>query len=421
MNSESPCTIKALVKLRDGRGDSLALKRLALLFDEILYLPPHLPPVIKETVKAGTEANTIDSASFAKRLPDGSIDLSCFNYFRDTERFFVLCPESLEPELVDTLGVFDESGITRQPSQTEWRQFLEFKNEDFDRICDTIASKDVRDENFNLLSGTSASDYELFNHLRVITISDSNGNKCTFTCINTPNSITDSYDLTTLLAMAHEISAYPVFLDPRHKKELEYRYEQLLDSQRDLGRQYPELVNSLGLPGRFGEVAYSISNVVFDANVIIERSAEEIVKYRTALRDARRRYLTGDLLELAQIVESNPWGEKTREEIRRYVNGRLNQDIQKYDDQSRQVWEKLFGGLIVEVAEIAKSAAVGGSAGGLLGSIIPNVSSWELVMIGAITGLATEAPKLVKAIVESVLEARKLKRSSTAYVTRFKR
>src|ERR1017187_2401216 len=107
---DSQLHLRALIKLTKGPSVILTLKRLALLFDEVLYLLPDCPPVITETLKG----KTLDQASFVRKLPDGSHDVSAFNYFRDTMQAFEFTEESLDPELRHALNVFKESGIARQ-------------------------------------------------------------------------------------------------------------------------------------------------------------------------------------------------------------------------------------------------------------------------------------------------------------------
>ena len=402
--------IAALMMLTKGSSATLTLKRLALLFDEVLYLLPGCPPVITETL----QGKTLDQTSFAQKLPDGSIDVSAFNYFRDTSRPFEFTEDSLDSELRHTLSVFKESGIAR-PLESRCHGITA---EEFSEIRDRLAARDARDEEFIRISETAPSEYQLFETLKTITLSGEGG-QFSFDTIDPPTAISDSNELSEILVLAHEAGCCPIFSNARQRRELEYRYAQFLDSEAELSLKFPQLGRSLGMMSRFGEVAYSISNSIFDSEVLRVKTPEEIVKYRDALSDARRRYVSGDLIEVTQLVDSNPWSEKTREEVRRYIAGRLNQDVAKYDAQSRAVWEKLYGSIVVRLSEGAKSTVLGGTAGGLVGTVLPHASTWEIVMIGAIAGLANEAPKLVQSLVESILEARKLKRNSIAYVRHF--
>ena len=72
------------------------------------------------------------------------------------------------------------------------------------------------------------------------------------------------------------------------------------------------------------------------------------------------------------------------------------------------------------LAQIVKSTAIGSSAG-IVGSLIPNTSAWHMLLIGgALVGAAKEAPNLVRSIVDTILEDSKGRRSSIAYIARFK-
>jgi len=60
--------------------------------------------------------------------------------------------------------------------------------------------------------------------------------------------------------------------------------------------------------------------------------------------------------------------------------------------------------------------AAGTGLDGLLGSIIPNTSTWELILIGALTGAVARAPKVVDNMLEAARELKRRKRSSIAYI-----
>lgn len=425
---DSSARVSALIKLEDTPQQVLALKRLALLFDEIFYLVPDNWPIISET-----EGKPLAEASFAHKLPDGSLDLSEFRFFRDTRFAMGVGVESLHPELRHTLAVLEQSGIAKQFRDHKQLNSITFK--EFETIQNQLAAQDAADEEWNRISATTSADYErnIFETLLYVTVRFAGqslnpakplrpriGDEFTVACVNPPPAVYYSRRLFQVLTFAHSRALCPVFTDPHSRAALNYRCKQFFQSQSKLSQQFPSLGSALGFPSRFGEVTYSIANSVFDSDLVSGKTPEEIVKYRVALADARRRYLTGDLLEITQLLDCSPWGKQTEDELRRYVTGRLNQDVAKYDEQSQELWEKLFGSIAVRLSEVGTSAVYGGTAGGLIGNIMPHASTWEVAILGALTGAAKVAPKLVETIVESILEARKLKRSSIAYVREFK-
>jgi len=91
----------------------------------------------------------------------------------------------------------------------------------------------------------------------------------------------------------------------------------------------------------------------------------------------------------------------------------------QYNVKSKEIWEKLFGTLPNQLAEIAKSAILGGCAGGLLGQLIPHTSSWYMLLLGALIGATTQAPNIVNSIINVILEDRKEKRNSIIYIANF--
>lgn len=237
---------------------------------------------------------------------------------------------------------------------------------------------------------------------------------------NPPNSILDSHEISATLYASQANSSFPVFLHSRLKKIMEYRYLQYKKGLKVLENYSHSIISPTDFKASFGEVTYSIADSLFSSELIAKKTAEEIVKYRNAMNDARQHFISENLMEAASIVQDNPWNSQTKEEIEKYIMGKLKPDILRYNEVSQDTWVKLFGNIVGHVAQVASSAAIGGSAGGLVGNLIPNTSTWHLLLIGALAGAAKEAPNLIKSITEKVLEDRKERRSSIAYIAKFR-
>jgi hypothetical protein len=125
-------------------------------------------------------------------------------------------------------------------------------------------------------------------------------------------------------------------------------------------------------------------------------------------------------MDLSALVTDNPWGDGLKEEVNKYIAGKLNRDLALLDDEARRIWDKMFGGLAVRLSEIGRSSAVGGGTLGIFGQLIPNATAWELVVIGAMAGLVKESPKLVQTFVDSLVDFRQKKRNAISYLANFK-
>jgi hypothetical protein len=42
---------------------------------------------------------------------------------------------------------------------------------------------------------------------------------------------------------------------------------------------------------------------------------------------SRRKYLSSDLMDLSALVTDNPWGDGLKEEVNKYIAGKLNRDL----------------------------------------------------------------------------------------------
>jgi hypothetical protein len=183
-----------------------------------------------------------------------------------------------------------------------------------------------------------------------------------------------------------------------------------------LKKEFPRLQFDNVLRGTYGDVSFAVASEVFHHETLANRTMTEIIKYRQAMEDARRRYVSDDLVELTALVEDSPWTAKGQTEIERYVMGKLANDLATYRATTRETWEKMFGSLAVTLATAART----GGAGGLLGQLLPQTSLWEMALLGTIGGLIKEAPSLAKTIVESILSARTQRRNAIAYIAEFK-
>jgi hypothetical protein len=401
--------MRAIVYLENTEADVEHLKRLALMFDEIHFIRPEMT-VITEELLRDPERSRKDS--------EGRLEIFDFNYFRDTSREYSL--QSLRDDLQETLSVLTEHGIAQDASDWEMKESPD-NIKILKDIRDLMISLDVQDEDFNMLSETTKEDYDLSSRTLVVQMRDEDGKEFTIYAITSPNAVSDSYELTTSLFMSDRYSSFPVLTNPRHRREMEYRYTQYKKGLKALEKLAAKQVISPGdLRVYFGDVVFQVANTVFSPDLLSGKSIVEIVTYRQAMDGARRQYLASDLMELAALVKEDPWSPRLKHETENYVLGKLNSDLIKHENRSKEVWEKIFGAIPVHLAEISRSTALGGTTGGMLGHVIPNTSTWGMVLLGALAGVATEVPKVAKNLTDAVLEVRKERRSSIAYIANFR-
>jgi hypothetical protein len=419
MSETQGIQLTALVQLQNRPEELAHLKRLALFFDHVSYKLPETPSVITETLFP-PPGRKLEEVSFVRRHPDGSLDFSEFNYFRDCTKPFAFTLEKSNPQLQETISEFEDAGVmSRHIGSTD-----HFKSSgQAAELRDIIASIDAGDEEFNKVSQTDPSDYNVFRNIQYVTLrsaSEPDRAPFTFAAIPDPNAVKDSRNLTEMFYAAHVEGLFPVFLNHRHREEIRYRYDQFLKGLDVLQKLHPELVSPAHFRGRYGEVAFSVANSVFSSDLIDAKSSTDILDYREAMRDSRRKYVSHDLMELSALVKENPWNNRTKEEVERYIAGKLNHDLCLLDDQSQRLWEKMFGRLTVQLAETSKSAGFGGGAMGLLGQVIPNATTWELIVVGAIAGVMKESPKLINTLTEFLVDFRDRRGNAISYLANFK-
>jgi hypothetical protein len=410
--------LTALIKLEDNANTLDQLKRLVLFFDHVQYIMPEMSPIITESLESGKR---FDELSFVQKRPDGSLDVSQFNYFRDTGKYFQATLDNLNPELRESILEFEEAGVvsdsfnSRSTERTEQdKRFTEIKN--------LIAYADVQDEEFVRLSGTKPEDFRMFRNLATITMTGNSKPQDTFSMLTfeEPQAITDSLQLSDILYASHISGHCPIFLNTRHREEIRYRYEQFLEGLQIVQKMDKQLVSPDSFVGRFGEVTFGVANAAFSSEIIRTKRADDILRYRNSMDSSRRKYISTDLMDLTTLAKDNPWDSRLKEELSKYIAGKLNHDLAILDDEAQRVWDKMFGSIAVRLSEVGRSGLVGGGAAGIVGQLIPNATTWELVIVGAIAGLAKESPKMVQTLVDSFIDFRQRKRNAISYLANFR-
>ncbi|WP_437638371.1 hypothetical protein [Sorangium sp. So ce854] len=417
MPTSSPLRVNTVVENysgEPGKAQASALKRLALLFDEIYVTPPTMPTIKNEF---------INDPECAHRTPEGKlvIHTNRFNYFRDTERSHHLTFESFaNPELRDTLIAFEEAGIIKNTQNNQSTRVS--KEGTATEIRGQLTHINIRDRQFNSLSGTHPDDYD-FNKLilAVNFVKEDTKKADTVYAVWGPQAVFDSFALIDSFLISEILSSSPVFLDRRHRLEISYKYEQLKEGITILQETYPNAMKDFDTRIRFGEVAFSVSNKIFDSNSLASRSPEDIIKYRAEMETSRRRYVSEDLGSLALMIKDEPWSERVRDEIDAYVVGKLNRDIAEYERQSSAAYRKMFGQFAVHATSVVLGGGLGGGIGSLMGNVIPNVSLWQLMLIGSLVGAAREGSQVVKTLVDWWAQKKNDHGSSIAYVAEFGR
>lgn len=403
--------LKAVIHIQETADMHNILKRLALFFDEIYYI---LPPIYVLT-EGNREIIDLDNFKNMTKNEKGGIILPVKSLYENAEPILELSADSLKSDLKETIFKFEENGIMRRV-QNEFN----FENDaNFLEIRKFIAIADSNDILFNQISKTSLEDYKQ-SEARSITIKwDDPPQEENIITLEVPQAFRISHNITTSMFLSNEMSLFPVFSDPVLHNIMAYRYDQYKKGLEFLKERSSSLTSPEDFKGQFGEVTFLIANSLFASNLISQKSPEEIVKYRSLMEEARQKFLSQDLMEIANITQMNPWNSQTKNEIEKYIFQHLRQDIISYNEKSQEIWKKLFGTITTHLSDTYKSALAGSGAGGLLGQIIPNTSTWHMLLLGALAGAAMQAPDITKDIIEIISNSQKEKKSSIAYITEF--
>ncbi|MEA2586101.1 MAG: hypothetical protein QOF33_4186 [Thermomicrobiales bacterium] len=398
------------------------LKRLALIFDEIHFVMSDLWIIRDELL--------CDRRLFVPS-DDGllwPVDGAGIDPVQHTHPAIEWPLHMLADELQETLYTLMDRGVAQKLNLYDLKAGK--KNQLFDRARHRLAWQDAKDETFSRLSGTMKADYEAKIYPLKIEFEDpppDEGHSKIIYVLAPPQAILDSIDISATFFAAHETSSFPVFQNGRHRREVGYRYMQFQKGRQVLEEMAADLLAPSDFRATFGEVSFTVMNGVVSSDILVQKSIHDVLNYRDAMDIARRRFVSEDLMGIAGLVQDNPWSNKTKQDVERYILGKLNSSIAQYDSVSRETWEKFYGTATTSFAEVVRNALGGAAAGGVLGqagtvlgTVLPHMSSWQLLLLASLASSAKIAPGLIKDAIEAVRDDRQLRRSSVAYIAEFK-
>jgi hypothetical protein len=403
---------------RDLKSQVDGLKRASLLFDEIHFRVARGWRLTEEAAsdpnryQRGPKGNLIPAKEF-KPFVDG------YNPLDDVIPGFALEIQSWKSELREIVEALIEAGIAKGVEDEEIK-VVDSRNR-IDHLRSLFVEADYTSEEFAYLSGNHVSSDFTFGRFEFA--SQPGGDVISeLFYIELPPIFLDSIAITETLYLAHITSSNAVFLRPQYRPELDYRFRQFREGVKRLKEAAPDVAASLRMNGHFGEIAFNVSNSIVSSKLLSETSIDELLRFRAEMNDSRQRFISTDLAELDEMVSENAWSPTAKEEMRKYIETKLTSDIIAFNDKSKEVWSALFGSTGVRLAKVTGASILGGAAGeatgGLLGSVMPNATGMSLLLVSALVGLRKEAPGFFKDLEAAITEARKVKRSSIAYVSR---
>jgi hypothetical protein len=280
---------------------------------------------------------------------------------------------------------------------------------------------DYKDDEFFTLSGGRPNLDFTFGRFRLEPLPGSEGND-SLDYIQFPPAFLDSIALTETLYLSHYLGGNSVFLRPRYRGELDYRFRKFRSGAKTLNSIAPDVAASLRVNARFGEVAFTVANSVISSNLLSTKSLEELLRFRIETSESRRRFISSGLNEMDGQVSENAWSPAAREEMNHYIATKLKSDILAYEDATTQIWESMFGKIVAKISWVTPAAIAGGNVaqqmGGMVGNVMPNATPLTLMLIGLLPLLPKGPTGLVSEVVEAIIKSRQERRSSIAYVSR---
>ncbi len=402
---------RAIVAIAQNDRAGRELKRLSLLFDEILCLPPH----------GGTLSRSLQTdPSRYRHVGDGIGYIDGFSWARDCVPGFSIADDGLRGRgLSEVVCTFRDSGVMRpcQFAPGVWEPLPEPLVEAMHSQC----TLEIGDPEFLRNAGTDPSELDKPIQMGRMTLRTPDGVEHDDVWVNPPMAVNFSAILTMLAYYADVYSASPVLLDDRYRRAMSIRASRLTPAIRALQAAGHDLAGAATFAERFGAAAYRLTGILVDDRAIDELSAHEIVHFRNALRVPRQDFVSTHLAELVDLIEGDPWSDDLVRKIDEYVRRELSPALRRYNEEGRSLLEGAIGKGLVRFSEVLTDGAAGGGAGGLAASVLPNASFWGLLLLGAAAGALKTAPKLVGDLVDLAADLRKRRRNGLFYLKRVTR
>ncbi len=391
---------------------SILIRQLALFYDKIYIMPTAVTGVYPQVWQ-----------NLQRRTPDTKEKIH-LDYYQDTERMLHLPPETTpwrDPQMAEVISSLREWKIIEDPIQVKklTSQDPISSIRDWSRIAARI---DTSDPGFNALCHTSMDDYKQSVDLMFVAldfIDEQTKEPMTIPVVlNEPNAIRISQDITDSFLMADAIDAFPVF-DASLRSIIDYKYRMAQSSIETAMKLSPKTRFTLDEKSKLGDIIFTLSNELFNSHLIKELNIKELVDYRNAMEDSRKKFISLNMVGLLALIDSAPWTNELEREVVKYVREKLTISLYEFNEQSVRIWEKIQGKLIVNLSKVSSFALTGAVAGvalnGIAGNVIPNAGLPEILFL-SLLGAAKGMPDLVKDLLESIHELRSLKRNSIAYL-----
>jgi len=379
------------------------IKRLALFFDRIYCMPP-LFSAIQPTTWLEHHGG-----SWNGELQEP------FDYRRDIHRLIAVPLESVEwtdGEMPEVIACLLENGIIEETFE-ERLGLPEMRLESFRQWQEEAMVSDRYDAKFSRLTGTNplVGDHESM-PVRMLEIRWDKAPDVPSRLPVIPEipSVEISRDISSSLFIAERLGAFPVY-DKSLRPILRYKYHMAQEGAQVIRSLRPEIELDLDERGEFGDIAFSLTNELFQSHVVGNLPIGKLVAYRKRTADARTKFVSLTMGELLGLIDSGPWTNELRKKVNTYVRTKLSVDLVQYNDQTREIWEKMFGQIMINLVEAAEWSTPGIVAA----AIIPGVSPLQMFLL-ALAGAMKAAPALVRDLIPLILQLRAHKRNSLAYL-----
>lgn len=164
-------------------------------------------------------------------------------------------------------------------------------------------------------------------------------------------------------------------------------------------------------------ILYHLSTKIFDYVIptdALERSSlKNVIRFR---QETRREYsnFRKYLMKLNSQIEAKVWDEPLQKEIEGILHQEVVPAVDRFQNECKRIWEKMFGGIVKRTIEVVSAAA----STGFVISYFAGVS-WVDVLA---KGCGVMAPIVLPPVIDYALEKRNLKRqNSIAYLMHLKR
>ncbi len=405
---EQPC---AIVHAWQCDASANTIKRLALLFERVYYIPPTLAIFRGGVSELESRRREVSSG--------GPCWIEGFSWWEDIRSALAVdvrrSPHRAIAEVVETL---EQIGALAPAIMAPHAKIPIISDDAYSEARIAWMKYELEDPAFLGVTGTRTDWQSQPLNMGTMELRSDAGKTEQVVWVNPPSAWSTSESLTEISFLAEQLDAVPVLVAPAHVHGLSRRFAQIDEMTRaaDVGTQLTDDRPTSTLDRTaLGRCLFVLAGKLFDDETIESLPTSEVVRLRIKMQTARRELLDECLRSIYTLTKEDMSLDKLELRVQEHVRNDLYPALKEFREEARRAKEDLMGNVAVRATEAGSRFLMGGAAGGLVATVFSS-SLWSLFLAGACAAAVRTLPALAEDLKESYIQSRRQHRNGLALI-----